>query len=51
MSIIEAITDLIGAVPAGYDIVVWVVGSMILIYLLSCAFSIVGAIINWIGGK
>lgn len=51
MSIIEAITELIGTPPPGYDIVVWIVASMILIYLLSCAFSIIGSIINWIGGK
>lgn len=51
MSIVEALIDLIGVPPSGYDIVVWVCACIILIYLLSCAFSIIGAVINWIGGK
>lgn len=51
MSVYEAIVSLIGEVPAGYDIIAWVVCAVILLYLITSAFSIIGSIINWIGGR
>lgn len=51
MSVCEAVIALVGDPPPGYDIVVWVCCCMILIYLITSAFSIVASIINWIGGK
>lgn len=51
MSVYEAIVNLIGTPPAGYEIVVWVVCAVILLYLVTCAFSIVASVINYIGGR
>lgn len=51
MSVYEAIVSLIGVPPAGYEIVVWVVCAVILLYLITSAFSIVASVINYIGGR
>lgn len=51
MSIYEAVLSLVGAAPAGYDILVWVFSAVLLIYLVCSAFSIVGSLVNWIAGK
>lgn len=41
MFIIEAVTDLVGAIPTGYEIVGWIMASVILIFLASSCFSII----------
>lgn len=51
MSVYEAVLDLIGTPPPGYDIVVWVVCAVILLYLITSAFSIIASIISYIGGR
>lgn len=40
MSVLQAITQLIGTIPAGYEAVAWVVSGVILLYLTNFAFSI-----------
>lgn len=51
MSLYEAILNLIGTPPVGYDIIVWVVAAVFLLYLLCSAFSIVASVINFIAGR
>ena len=51
MSLYEALLTLVGQPPAGYDIVVWVVAAVVLLYLLCSAFSIVASVISYIGGR
>lgn len=51
MSLTQAIIEIIGSPPAGYEIIVWVVAAQILLFLLTSAFSILGAILNWVGGR
>ena len=45
MSVYAAIVALIGTPPAGYDIVVWVVCAVLLLYLITSAFSILASFI------
>jgi hypothetical protein len=51
MSVYAAIVALIGTPPAGYDIVVWVVCAVLLLYLITSAFSILASFIGFIAGK
>lgn len=51
MSVYAAVIALIGVPPAGYDIVVWVVCAVFLLYLVTSAFSIIAAVVSYIGGK
>lgn len=46
MSVYEAVVALIGMPPPGYDIVVWVIASVIGLYLVTSAFSIISAFIS-----
>jgi hypothetical protein len=48
MSIYEAIVGLIGEVPEDMQSVAWVVSAVILLYLITCAFGIIGSVIKWI---
>jgi len=47
----EAVVNLIGEVPLGYEPLVYIACILILLWLLSTTFSILWQIINWIGGK
>lgn len=51
MSVYEAILSLVGPVPAGYEIIVWVMAAIVLLYLLCSVFSILASVVNWIAGK
>lgn len=51
MSFYEALINLIGVPPAGYDIVVWVVCAVILLYLITSVFSILASVLQFVGGK
>lgn len=51
MALYNALVELIGEPPSGYDIVVWVVCVFILIFLLSNAFGILSAFLNFLLGK
>ena len=50
MSIYQAIEELIGAVPVGYEPLAYVVCAVILIFLLSNCFMLIGSIIKKLGG-
>lgn len=47
----EAIVNLIGAVPAGFEPLVYCLSVVVFLWVLSSTFSILWSIINWIGGK
>ena len=51
MSVYSALLSLIGDPPAGYDIVVWVVAAVFGLYLVCSAFSVIWALLSYIGGK
>lgn len=51
MAIYEALIDLVGPVPAGFEIIAWVMAAIVLFYLVTCAMSIIGAVVNFISGK
>lgn len=51
MGILEALTELVGDIPAGYDIVVWSLGCLVLLFLLKSVFGIIASVLNWVGGK
>lgn len=51
MSVYEAVLNLVGPVPEGYEVLVWIISGIILIYLLCSVFSIISSVINWISGK
>lgn len=51
MSVYEAVLNLVGPVPEGYEALVWIFSAIILIYLMCSVFSIISAVINWISGK
>lgn len=51
MSIYEAILELVGDVPAGYEMIAWIFAAIVLLYLLCSTFSIIVSVLNWIAGK
>lgn len=51
MSILEAVLELVGEVPVGYEPLVWVAAFIVLLYLLCSTFSVIVALLNWIAGK
>jgi len=51
MSVYEAVLNLVGDIPVGFEIIAWVFSAIVLIYLICSAFSIIGSVINYIAGK
>lgn len=51
MSVYQAITELIGEVPAGYEIIAWILSGCILLFLIRSVFGIISSLLEWIGGK
>ena len=51
MSVYEALLELVGPVPEGYEPLAWALAAVVLIYLLCSVFSILASVINWIAGK
>lgn len=47
----EALVNLIGDVPVGFEPLVYIACVLVLIWLLSSVFSILWSVLNWIGGK
>lgn len=47
----EAVVNLIGPVPVGYEPLLYVACVLVLLWLLSSVFSILYAVLGWIGGK
>lgn len=51
MSIYEALIAVFGELQPQYEIFFVFMSFWVMLYLISCAFSIIASIINWIGGK
>lgn len=51
MQIYDAVIDLVGTPPAGYEILVWVFSALVMFFLVRSVFSIINSILNWVGGK
>lgn len=47
----EAVIELIGEAPAGLEAITYIVTCVILVFILSTAFRLIGAVVSWIGGK
>ena len=47
----EAVVNLLGPVPTGYESLLYVACVLVLLWLLSSVFSILWSVIGWIGGK
>ncbi len=47
----EAVVNLLGPVPTGYEPLLYVACVLVLLWLLSSVFSILWSVIGWIGGK
>lgn len=47
--IITQLRSLIGAPPAGYEWVEYVISSFIVLFLLNCCVSFVAGLFKWIG--
>lgn len=47
----EAVVNLIGPVPVGFEPLLYVACVLVLLWLLSSVFSILYAVLGWIGGK
>lgn len=47
----EALVNLIGPVPVGFEPLLYVLCVPLLLWLLDHVFSIIWSVISWIGGK
>ncbi len=47
----EALVNLIGEIPAGYEPLIYALSVPVLLWLLSSTFSILWSILSFIGGK
>ena|GEM_PF-5959943 len=50
MSILQALIDLVGPVPNGYEVVAWIAAAIVLLFMLSCSYKILGAIVRMVTG-
>lgn len=51
MSIYESLIALVGEPPAGFEIIVWIMAAIVLIYLVRTVFSIISSVLSWVGGQ
>lgn len=51
MSVYEALLELVGPIPAGFEPLVWTVSAVFLLYLVVSVFSILASVIQFAGGK
>lgn len=42
---------LIGAPPAGYEFVEYIIAAVLLVFLIDAAISLVAVIFKWVGGQ
>lgn len=47
----EAVVNLIGDVPVGFEPLVYIACAVLLLWLLNTTFSIIFQVVNWIGGR
>lgn len=51
INVIDELRALIGAPPAGLEPLEYVVAAVILIFLLTSAYSLIAMVFRWIGGN
>lgn len=51
ISLYDAVVEVVGTPPVGMEPLVYVICCVILLFLLSTAFRLIGEVLNWIGGK
>lgn len=50
-NIVGQLRQLIGVPPSGYEVVEYIFSGVLLIFIFSCAYSLIGGIINSIFGR
>ena len=50
-TIYDALIELVGAPPSGLEPLIYCISCVILLFLVMSAFSLIGAIVKWIGGR
>ena len=51
MTLLQQIADIIGPIPAGYEIIAYISGFFMLVFLCSWGFSLIAGVINSIIGR
>lgn len=51
MTIYDAMVELVGAVPAGYEIIAWMFAGAIFLFLIRSVFGILYSLFDWMGGR
>lgn len=51
MSVYEALLELVGSIPVGFEPLAWTVAAVFLLYLVVSVFSILASVIQFAGGK
>lgn len=51
MNILQQIANLIGTVPAGYEIIQYICGFFLIVFLCSYGYSLIAGIINAVIGR
>lgn len=51
MSISEAVLNLVGDIPLGYEPLLWLGSWIVLLYLLCSTFSVIVSLFKFIGGR
>ena len=50
-TVYDALIALVGEVPAGYEVIAWIAAAVVFLFLVQSAFSVLYALLNWIGGR
>lgn len=51
MTIYDAMQQLIGEIPVGYDVIAWMFAAAIFLFLLRSVFGILYSLFDWMGGR
>lgn len=51
MQVYDAVIDLVGPVPEGFEVLVWVFSCLILFFLVRSVFGILASVLGWMGGR
>lgn len=50
-TIYDALVNLVGTPPSGLEPLIYCMSCIVLLFLLLSAFSLIGAVVKWIGGR
>ena len=48
---VSELRALIGAPPAGYELIEYIIAAVLLVFLIDAAISLVAAVFKWVGGQ